>query len=93
MYVASYERIHAVTSCGDSSDLLLRKCWQYESVRHVDAKLVATPTAARVAVQSRINAVRFVPPTRLGSYTASGHANVNKAAVLMPDRVGPGTEC
>ena len=93
MDVSAHERIHLVASRGDTRDVLPRQGRQDKSVGHANAELVATATSAGVALEARVYALGLIPAVCLRSYPSSRHADVDKTAIVMPDRVDPSTEC
>jgi hypothetical protein len=62
------------------------------TISHVNAELIAATATTGVASQPRINALRFLPSNCVGSHATSRHANVNEAAIIMPDRMDPSPE-
>jgi len=73
--------------CGTSRDALASA-----GCNAVNTGGVTTAASAGVTLQARVNPLGRIPPACLGCHPASRHADVDKAAILMPDRVDPGTE-
>ena len=90
--VPSHECIHLVTARGNSSDVFLRQSREDQTVDYINTELVAATAPARVALETRIDPLRRIPSDGVSGYPTSRHAYVDKPAVLMPNRVDPGTE-
>ena len=92
MDVSADERIHLMASRSDGRDVILRQAGQDKPVCHVNAKLVATSASAGVTLKPSVNTSGRISPGCIGGYPSSRHADVDKTAFSMPDRVDPGTE-
>ena len=91
-HVPANKSIHLMAACGNRHDVLLRQGRQDKSISHVNAELTAAAATTGVAFQTRINALRFVPMRCRGGHATSRHANVNEAAIVMPDCIHPDTK-
>jgi hypothetical protein len=87
MDVPAHERIHFVTPRTDGCYVVLRQRRQDKPVGNINAELVSASATARVAVEARIDPLRRVPLDCPCGDPSSRHADIDQAAILVPDRV------